>query len=268
MKISEIIEICNAAIPRAVEYTSGEPYGPQNIPSLDMDVKKILFCVTPTPAVRKHFNENGYDLLISHHPYSAGVPQLIYHTALDCCQGGLNDMWALSLGMCNIQHFDKDLGWYGDITPTPFSDLVKKVQDFAGAVEGQVYCEGNRTIKTVVVCSGLGGLVDDLALQSGAECYITGECRQPATSMGFKAVIETGHTNSEWMGVRFFKKLFSREIHNGSLRIDLADKEIDVYGTEFYRNKKAKLFSRFDGSRLGESMPDIDEDEHLFDDGY
>lgn len=248
MKVSEIIERCNAAMPREVEYMDGEPYGAHNIPSLDMEVTKILYCVTPTQGVKKYFLDNGFDLLISHHPYIAGVPQLIYHTALDCCEGGLNDMWADHLALTDRKHFDKDLGWSGKLPrPTYFRDLMRKVEDFAGDIDGQVYSEGNRLIETVVICSGLGGMVDKLALESGADCYILGEATQAATKMGFKAVIETGHTNSEWQGVRFFKDLFEEERFKGDLYIEGASLEVDKFGNEFYHNKPERKYDGFIG---------------------
>lgn len=235
MKLSEVIRRCEAFLPRSVEYEEGEAYGAHGITDFDKDVKKILYCVTPSPKVRKYFKENGYDLLISHHPFEAGVPQLIYHTALDCCEGGLNDMWADAVGIDRKtrKHFDKDLGWAGELTiPCMFDDLIRRVSAFTD-ISGQIYCEGYSKIKTVVVCSGLGGMVDNLALESGADCYILGEAIRPATGMGFKAVIETGHTNSEWMGVNFFRHLLRRS----GVVVDGTPLDIDVYGTEFYRNE-------------------------------
>lgn len=235
MKIRELIDICNRAIPREVEYMEGEPYGPYNITDsmMEADVSKVLYCVTPTPAVVKLFKDGGYDLLVSHHPYVQRVPHLVYHTALDCCEGGLNDLWRDALGVKNAKHFDKDLGWYGEIDPIPFDELVEKVREFCGGVKGQKYVnpKSDKIIRSVVICTGLGGLVNNKAATTKADCYILGEACDRADKMGFKAVIETGHTLSEWIGVKVFRKLL--EPHG--IVVDQAPFEADVFGTEVFK---------------------------------
>lgn len=240
MKVSKIIEECNRAIPQGIEYTSGEHYGPYNIPSLDMDVKNILYCVTPTEKVRQYFIENKYDLLISHHPFILGVPQLIYHTALDCCEGGLNDMWAdyLDIAEKDRKHFDANLGWAGKLRkPIEFETLVNKMKAYAGGIDGQIYSTVD-VIESVVICTGLGGMVDKQALASGADCYILGEAVRPAEEMGFKAVIEVGHTKSERHGIVFFENLFAN--HEDRINIVCAPLSIDIFGKEVYKKRVYK----------------------------
>lgn len=236
MKIKDIINTCNKAIPREVEYSKGEMYGAVNIPDENADVTKILYCVTPSDEVAEHFHKNNYDLVISHHPITfkdKTIPHAVYHTALDCCEGGLNDMWAdaLKLKKDTMKHFDDELGWFGELeTPVKFNELVSNVEKFAGSVDGQVYCKGNKLIKTVVICSGLGGLVTEIAAKTGADCYILGEATDNADMMGFDSVIETGHTNSEWQGVNFFKDLLEQH----GLTVDSTPLELDKYGEEHF----------------------------------
>lgn len=238
MKMKDVIKVCGKAIPREVEYTAGEPYGPYNIDDLDVEVKKALYCVTPSRAIEKFFREGGYDLLISHHPYIVRVPQLIYHTALDCCEGGLNDMWADALRIEDRKHFDKDLGWVGKLPePLTLTELVREVEAFCGPVEGQVYTKNHgQLIESVSICSGLGGLVDNKAKKYNADCYILGEAIRPAHEMGFNAVIETGHTRSEWIGWRFFTKLLGPH----GVYVDYPEemRYLDVFGVEYYHDKR------------------------------
>lgn len=235
----ELVKILTDAIPEKDSWGGAEPYGPYNM-DLNRDYTNILYCVTPNYEVVEYFKENNFDLLISHHPMVAGknVPQMIFHTALDCCKGGLNDMWKEALDIKNAQHFDANLGWYGEIDPISFSDLVWNIASFCGAVEGQTYCKINRPIESVVVCSGLGGLVNDLALKSKADCYILGEALAPAAESGFNALIETGHTNSEWIGVKLFDSLLCPYGCN----VQCAPCDIDYYGTEIYSPTK-KLYT-------------------------
>jgi putative NIF3 family GTP cyclohydrolase 1 type 2 len=227
MKASQVIDILTRAIPREIEWSKGEPYGPFNVP-LDLEVKKILFCVTATPEVTDYFKEHKYDLLISHHPWKRYVPQMIFHTALDCCRGGLNDQWRDALGVIDPQHFDGTLGWYGKIAPIRFEDLVEKCERFMGhKIIGQLHSE-LETIESVVICTGLGGLVTDLAKSTKADCYILGEATASANQMGFKAVIEAGHTISEQMGIVLLRKLLPE------IQIDAAPLELDYFGNETY----------------------------------
>ena len=227
----EVIEKLTRAIPREIEWSSGESYGPFNI-DRNTDIQKILYCVTPTPEVIDYFYKNHYDLLISHHPYVKRVPQIILHTALDCCAGGLNDQWRDALGIKNAKHFDGTLGWYGEIEPTSFASLVKRCEAFMGhQVQGQVYST-IEIVRSVVVCSGLGGLVTDLARKTNADCYIFGEATQKAKDMGFKAIIETGHTISEQIGVYLIREVLPE------LQVDLAPLEIDYFGREVYKERK------------------------------
>lgn len=224
MKVNEITKILNAAIPYKDSWIT-ESYGAFNIEDSNKDVKKILYCVTATNEVVEYFHKNKYDLLISHHPFLVDVPILIYHTALDCCKGGLNDMWANFLEVKQAKHFSRNLGWVGKIDPISFDDLTTKIEKWIGYnIKGIKHSNGE-LITSVVICTGLGGMVYHEAANTKADCYITGELTSLSTN-GFKAVIETGHTNSEFIGVYLFRKLLPQ------VQIDLAPSEIDYFGKE------------------------------------
>jgi len=233
MKASQVIQILTKAIPQEIEWSVGEPYGPFGVDT-ESDVQKILYCVTPTPEVVKYFKKHKYDLIISHHPFVVGVPQIILHTSLDCCSGGLNDSWRDALGIQDAKHFDSSLGWAGKIPPIKFQDLVKKCGIFVGQdVIGQVHSDLD-VIESVVVCSGLGGMVTDLARETGAQCYVLGEATESVKKMGFKAVIEIGHTLSERMGVNLIRDLLP------GIQVCGAPLNIDVFGKETYLGKRRK----------------------------
>lgn len=232
MKMSDLIRICYGACPKEIAWSPHELYGEYNIEDHNKTVKKVLYCVTPTQQVLAHFRKHGYDLLISHHPYLTNVPQLIFHTALDCVEiGGLNTQWRDAIGMLpGYCHFDGTLGWVGEIPPVEFTELINKVKNFAGKIDGQIYLDPSiKKIKSVVICSGLGGLVAEQALETGADCFLLGESLLSAEEMGFKATIEVGHTASEWCGVNLF-----RDILKG-VQVDLTPATLDVFGKEFYR---------------------------------
>ena len=182
MKALDVIKLLEARVPEKDSWHS-ELYGPLHVKP-NAGIKKVLYCVTATDAVQDYFYEHSYDLLISHHPFPAhGIPQFICHTALDCCEGGLNDMWAKQLKLQGAKHFVDNLGWFGEIEPKTFEQLCKEIEAFAGPIRGQKF-NTTKIIRSVCICTGLGGLVIREAASSKADCYILGEACGPAESMG------------------------------------------------------------------------------------
>ena len=231
MKFSKLINTLIQAIPEETGYSYGEQYGAYNCKDLK-EVQKVLYCVTIGPEIEDYFLANGYDLLISHHPFNIpkNIPTLIFHTALDCCQGGLNDIWADILGIKNPKPIDKEIGRYGEIDPISFKDLVEKIRNFPGDIIGETYSTVD-VIKSVAVCTGLGGLINNKALQTGVDCYIIGENIVPAKQTGIPALIEVGHTLSERVGVIFFQKILPE------IQVDVAPLDIDIFNEEVYRSR-------------------------------
>ena len=116
MKMGDLIRVCYTACPKEISWDRmrREAYGAYGIEDHNKTVKKVLYCVTPSHEIESYAKDHGYDLVISHHPTYAcrGIPHLIFHTALDCCEGGLNDMWRDHLGLhASSRHFDGRLGW-------------------------------------------------------------------------------------------------------------------------------------------------------------
>lgn len=228
MKAKEVLKRLTRAIPKDAEWSKGEPYGGYNVKP-DSEIRRVLYCVTPTREVIEHFEKCGYDLLVSHHPFMTDVPQAIFHTALDCCPGGLNDQWRDALAVLNPKHFDGTLGWHGKIKRVSFKELVNKCESFIGhKIIGQAFTEIDE-VESVVICSGLGGLVTDLARATDADCYILGEATQDAASMGFRSVIEIGHTLSERMGINLIQRALPEIV------VDAAPIGKDRFGREVYK---------------------------------
>lgn len=200
MKMSEVIARLVTRVPNSETWSRGEKYGPYNIVNDEAEVTKVLYCVTPTHDVVNEFRTKGYDLLVSHHPYVVGVPQVVLHTALDCCLGGMNDQWRDAFDLVDAKHFDRNLGWYGKLQePLTLSELIDTCEQFSMfSVQGTVYSR-RQFIESVCVCSGLGGLVLREAEKTGADCYITGQMTSDPLRSRFPAIIEVGHTASEYV---------------------------------------------------------------------
>lgn len=206
-----------------------ENYGAYNIDP-DKKIEKLLYCVTMSPEAEKYAKKNGYDAVITHHPIlsKGNIPQLVYHTALDCCAEGLNDWWKNFLEVKDAKHFDINLGWTGSIDPISFNQLKDKVESKLEAkIIGDIFTT-QKEINSVVICTGLGGVVNSLALRTKADCYILGQSYFPARMTGFRNVIEIGHTLSERIGYDCIKN-FAKDL---SVRIDSIplNKDICIYG--------------------------------------
>lgn len=233
LKISKAGSLClylKTEIPESASWPNkGEPYGEYNLDP-NADIKKVLYCVTPTKAVQEYFKANSYDLLISHHPFVTNLPQMIFHTALDCCPGGLNDMLKAAVGLKEAKHFDKNLGWHGIVDPTDLDSLCQKIESYTGQTIQGIKKSKLKSIKSVVICSGLGGLVNEEALATKADCYILGESCCSFEDSGFNAMIEIGHTASEQIGVNLFRSLLEKI----GIQVDVAPIQIDRFSGEIF----------------------------------
>ncbi len=237
--ISEkVVQALSFRVPYSDTWSRGEAYGPYFV-RRGVDIKKVLYCVTPTMGVTEQFFNGGYDLLVSHHPYVATrrsnmervVPQVILHTALDCCAGGLNDQWRDALGVKDAVHFDRNLGWYGKIDPIEPDDLYLKVKAFVGADPIGACYSDKSVIESVVICTGLGGMVESSALKSGADCYILGQATSNPQNSGFPAMIEVGHTLTEYAtGLKVVRDTLTPY----GIQVDGADMKVDFFGSEVY----------------------------------
>jgi putative NIF3 family GTP cyclohydrolase 1 type 2 len=233
LKLQEFNEILHKAVPFKDTWMK-EAYGPYNTKlNTSRQVARALYCVTPTAKVVDQFKKGGYDILLSHHPYIVGVPQWIAHTALDCTTGGLNDQWRDLFNLKNTKHFDGKLGWYGELDrPHTLQELIAKSEQFVGAPLIGEHHGHEHPINSIVICTGLGGMVEKEAHATGADCYVLGEATKHKDDSNFKARIETGHTLSEHgTGLNFFRK----HLEPHGIIVDPSDLEHDKYSGEVYR---------------------------------
>lgn len=236
MKLSKLKTILDALVPKSAGWdgATGERYSLQGDWPTDPEIESILYCVTPSEAIMQYAMARGYDAVISHHPYQiAGyIPQFIYHTALDCVPGGLNDWWAdmfLQKELSVRTNFDGNLGRVIQLRdPTSIESIIRKTKSAAGIV-GEIWSEDpDQEVSSICICTGLGGMVTKEAAESRADLYITGELCAPAEESGFKHVIETGHTISE---SRSGWEFFSRRL---PITVGRAPEALDKFADEIF----------------------------------
>ncbi|MCX7990685.1 MAG: Nif3-like dinuclear metal center hexameric protein [Proteobacteria bacterium] len=231
--LKEVVRLFEEHIPQTEgwRYFKSETYGGFNITEdiSDKPLKRVLYCVTASEELGRYSLEHGYDLLFAHHPFVIpGVPMFIAHTPLDCCEGGLNDILADIVGLKKERHIVDNLGWYGHLDEPDgvvIDEIIARLERHSIPIKGNIILDGNRNVKTGVVCSGLGGLISDEVIDLKPDLYVTGQLSYKIFQMN---VIELGHTNSEQIGVYTLRNILS----GYDITVDLAPVELDVFGNE------------------------------------
>lgn len=160
------------------------------------EISGVLVTLDCTFKAIEEAKKENCNLIITHHPVIFNAPKqilaedLVYtliksdisvismHTNLDTADGGVNDALAKVLELENVEKIICD-----DVFTIRKGELPKvmSADDFAKHISqklgtGIKYC-GENQIKTVAVCSGNGGEFFPLAINSGADAFVTAECK-------------------------------------------------------------------------------------------
>ncbi len=164
----------------------------------DKGVCKILVALDATADAIEYAAKNKFDLIVTHHPFifkklsritgfeyknlealiKNDVSVLSYHTRLDSAQGGVNDVLANTLCLCDIRGFGGDRNDFGRVG-TLSEEMSAK--EFALYLKEKLGCDvrcafnDGKTIKTVAVLGGSGKDFVYEAMMSGADAYVTSE---------------------------------------------------------------------------------------------
>lgn len=184
------------------------------------EVKKIGVVLDITSDAVKYADENGIDLIVSHHPVifravksfldgdipymmaKSRISAICAHTSLDIAKGGVNDALAAALGFENISDFaesgELSMIRVAEIEETDGESLAKLVADKLSA--GVRLADGSKKISKVALCGGAGGdFIRDVA-GAGCDAYITGDISHheflDTLEMGL-TLIAAGHFETE-----------------------------------------------------------------------
>ena len=232
MIVYELNKYMNERIPRELS-CSWDNDGLMCCPDGDREVKKVLFCMDVTPEAIDYAIENGYDLIISHHPLifkpissldeenhiarkliklvCSGISVFSFHTRADKLVGGVNDRLADILGMSDVRPFGEgDLGRIGTIEETmDLQDFAYRVKQLCGS-DIVRYADGFNDVHTVALVGGDGKGYVKAAIDEGADTYISGRIgynvMEEAAEMGIN-LIEAGHYFTEQHITEFFREL-------------------------------------------------------------
>ncbi len=198
-------------------------------PDGNRQVKKLLIALDVTTAtVDKAINE-GFDCILSHHPFIFGglksitdgvgvegkairlikndIAVMSFHTRLDAVEGGVNDTLCRLLGIENVSPIYEEeipLGRVGTLAaPMTAKDFALRVKQTLGAPVVLLSDVGKMSHKVAVV-GGSGKDFIELAKASGADTYISGRLdyhpMTDAPDMGEQGInlLEAGHFYTEY----------------------------------------------------------------------
>ncbi len=206
--------------------------GLESCPEPDRTVKKVLVALDVTDEVISKAADEGFDVILSHHPIFFGslmginatlpagrravklaqnsISVMSFHTRLDALDGGVNDTLAELLGLENIKTVDGDkdrIMRIGELkcemTAEEFCISVKKslsTADLAGGA-GVALLSAGRPVKRVALIGGSGGDFVEMAATARADTYVTGDMKyhQYLSSSDYNMnLVTAGHFFTEY----------------------------------------------------------------------
>lgn len=207
-------------------------------------VGRLLVALDPTEGALRTARKLGADMVVTHHPLifhslfsldlSKPIQKLVAgfltaqialaagHTNLDCVLGGVNDCLANALGLGDVRPLSPSaagppgsgMGRIGTLPlPIPFNTFAGRVAHFL-RTPGLFLAGGTTSeVRRVALCAGSGSDLWPLALQEGADVYLTAEIKhsvaREAMGQGM-AVIDAGHFYTEWPVVPVLASYFQK----------------------------------------------------------
>ncbi len=201
-----------------------------------VDVKRVLISLDVTEEVVDYAIDNGFDLIISHHPLifkpishidpedhiarkiikliSSNVAVISLHTRADKVKGGVNDCLARLIGLEDVEPFGDDcLGRIGHLErETSLEEFSAHVKSALG-IERMLASDAYNPVYTVALVGGDGKSYVKDAIELGADTYISGRIgynvMEEAAEMGIN-LIEAGHYATEFPVTEFFTRLVNK----------------------------------------------------------
>ena len=232
MTVKELYEKFDAHFPKetAAEWDND---GLMCTPDGNAPVRRVLFTLDVTEGAVDYAKENGYDLILSHHPFifrplsaldgedavsrkvidllQSGISVFSFHTRADAKAGCINDLLAELFALRDPAPFTEDgIGRIGNLSaPASLSDFAATVKEKLGTPH-LLYGDAHRPVSRVAVVGGSGKDAIADAIAAGADTLLTGElgyhALMDAESLGIN-LIEAGHFFTEAPILSHFAKL-------------------------------------------------------------
>ena len=227
MKVCELYAFLEGKIPKSLS-CEWDNDGLMCCPNREKEVKRVLVALDVTSATVEYAVENGYDVIVSHHPFiykglksvddlgcvsaklisliESGISVMSFHTRLDAVSGGVNDRLCELLEIRDAEPlYDEGipLGRVGTLE-SALSDreLALKVKSVLGSPF--VLLSGSKeNISRVAVVGGSGKDMIEAARAAGADALISGRLDYHPMTDAFDfnerniTLIEAGHFYTE-----------------------------------------------------------------------
>ena len=152
------------------------------------------------------------------------------HSNLDVVPGGVNDVFAESLGLKNIETITGGeagvgFGRIGNFPATVTADaFLKKLSQALDVQTLRIAGSLPEKIKTIAVCGGSGSDLAEQAFKLGAQIYVSGEIKHStarwAEAAGF-CIIDAGHFATENLIVPALVETLTKQLIKKGLRMDI-----------------------------------------------
>lgn len=207
------------------------------------EVRRVMTCLTITPASADEAIAEHADLIVTHHPLpfhplrrlttdtaeggllwrliGAGIGIYSPHTAFDSASDGINQRLATGLGLRDIQPLvprespTTGAGRQGRVAAgVSLAELVDRVKKFLSIEQVQIVGAPDNAIDRVAIACGSAGEFLGAAREAGCQCLVTGETRfhtcleAEATGM---SLILAGHYASERFAVERLAELLAQQ---------------------------------------------------------
>jgi dinuclear metal center YbgI/SA1388 family protein len=205
-------------------------------------VRRLMTCLTVTPASAREAIRENADLIVSHHPLpfrplkrltmadhegrllwqliGAGISIYSPHTAFDSAVHGINARLAEGLRLVDVQPLVPQLagpgaGRYGNLESAQnLASVAARAKALLRCDIVQLVGERNAPVSRVAVACGSGGEFLSAAVQAGCDCLLTGEARfhtcLEAEARGL-ALILAGHYATERFGIEVLAELLAQQ---------------------------------------------------------
>ena len=197
-------------------------------------VDRVLVALDPGSSSLEEAERLACQCLVTHHPLifqplhsvrldrfperlvaralKSGIHLIAAHTNLDVARGGTNELLSEMLALeshgpleVNVALREESryagIGRMGVLREAMSLDrLARSVQKTLGGIAARVVGNPDKPVELVALCTGSGGSLMDLAIEAGADAYVSGDIKyheaQKALEAGL-ALIDVGHFASE-----------------------------------------------------------------------
>lgn len=193
----------------------------------NIEVSKIMLCLTPTENVIKQALEQNCDMIISHHPifhmninselvfetFSPKIDIYSAHTNLDKAKCGTTDTLIKALGLkkfiTNIEHeFLRFVKFENPISVNEFSKILLKISQNTRLVNNNSISE----LSSIAFCAGSGSEFIEESKELDAQCLVTGDLKFHTALDSEIVLYDIGHFESEVLILPVLKDLIGDEV--------------------------------------------------------